>query len=42
VVPVRDRAGRLVAVFDVDAEQPAAFDAADAEGLERILRQAFG
>jgi GAF domain-containing protein len=42
VVPVRDRSGRLIAVFDVDSERPAAFDETDAEGLERILNEAFG
>jgi GAF domain-containing protein len=42
VVPVRDAQGRLIAVFDVDSEQPAAFDWADQAGLERILRETFG
>ena len=42
VVPVFDTAGALIAVLDVDAETPAAFDAVDAEGLERILHDAFG
>lgn len=42
MVPVVDRTGRLIAVFDVDSERPAAFDALDAEGLERILKQVFG
>ena len=41
VVPVRDGAGRLVAVLDVDSTQPAAFDAADAAGLQRILARVF-
>ena len=41
VVPVFDRAGRLIAVFDVDATTPAAFDAVDAEGLQAILRDVF-
>lgn len=41
VVPVLDVAGRLIAVFDVDAETPAAFDAADRASLEAILRQVF-
>lgn len=36
VVPVRDSAGRLAAVLDVDSIQFAAFDAADAAGLEAI------
>ena len=41
VVPVVDADGRLIAVFDVDAEVPAAFDALDAEWLERILQDTF-
>jgi GAF domain-containing protein len=41
VTPVHDRAGRLIAVLDVDATIPAAFDAVDAEGLKRILSQTF-
>ena len=42
VVPVRDAAGRLIAVFDVDSERLAAFDGLDAEWLERILAATFG
>jgi L-methionine (R)-S-oxide reductase len=42
VVPVRDAAGRLIAVFDVDSTEPAAFDRTDAEGLKRILDATFG
>jgi GAF domain-containing protein len=38
VVPVADRAGELVAVLDVDAHQPAAFDEADRDGLEAVAR----
>jgi L-methionine (R)-S-oxide reductase len=41
VVPVRDASGALIAVFDVDATVPAAFDAVDAEALERILGKVF-
>jgi len=41
VVPVVDKEGRLIAVFDVDSETPAAFDAVDAEWLERILQDTF-
>jgi GAF domain-containing protein len=37
VVPVRDRQGALIAVFDVDSERPNAFDERDQLGLERIL-----
>ena len=42
VVPVMDGEGRLIAVFDVDSTEPAAFDAADQAGLEAILAAAFG
>jgi L-methionine (R)-S-oxide reductase len=41
VVPVFDGEGRLIAVFDIDSDQPAAFDATDAAGVERILRATF-
>ncbi len=41
VVPVFDAAGALIAVFDVDSDRPAAFDATDAAGIERILRETF-
>ena len=41
VVPVFDAAGELIAVFDVDSEQKAAFDEVDREGLERILNGVF-
>ena len=41
VVPVFDKAGALIAVFDVDSTDFAAFDAVDAEWLERILGATF-
>lgn len=41
VLPVRNRAGELIAVFDIDSDQPAAFDAQDAAGLSAILQQVF-
>jgi GAF domain-containing protein len=41
VVPVRDASGALIAVFDVDSERLDAFDALDAEWLERILKATF-
>lgn len=41
VAPVFDAQGRLIAVFDVDATEPAAFDEVDARWLERILAAAF-
>ena len=40
-MPVVDAEGRLIAVFDVDSDRPAAFDATDAEWLERILQDTF-
>jgi GAF domain-containing protein len=42
VVPAWDGAGRLIGVLDIDATTPSAFDAEDARGLERILRETFG
>ncbi|MCC7268252.1 MAG: GAF domain-containing protein [Caulobacteraceae bacterium] len=41
VVPVFDAAGALIAVFDVDSAEPAAFDETDRAGLEAILATAF-
>lgn len=41
VVPVLDAGGDLIAVFDVDAATPAAFDAVDAEALERLMARVF-
>lgn len=38
VVPVRNSAGELIAVLDVDSEHPGAFDERDARGLEAIVR----
>lgn len=37
VVPVFDRAGELIAVFDVDSERKAAFDEVDRDQLEALL-----
>ena len=42
VLPVRDGAGRLIAVLDIDSDRPAAFAQADAEGLGAILADTFG
>ncbi len=42
VLPVRDGAGRLIAVLDIDSDRPAAFGAGDAEGLAAILSDVFG
>ena len=41
VVPVFDRAGQLIAVFDVDSTELAAFDEVDAQWLEKILKATF-
>jgi GAF domain-containing protein len=41
VVPVRDASGALIAVFDVDATEPVAFDATDAQALERLMAKVF-
>jgi L-methionine (R)-S-oxide reductase len=41
VVPVLDASGELIAVLDVDATTPAAFDVDDAAGLEAIVRAVF-
>lgn len=38
VTPVFDRSGALIAVFDVDSDRKAMFDATDAENLERMMR----
>jgi len=37
VLPVKDRSGTLVAVFDVDSDRVGAFGAADEAGLARIV-----
>jgi len=41
VVPVLDRDGALIAVFDVDSDQIAMFDKTDAGGLKTILKNSF-
>lgn len=41
VVPVFDKSGALIAVFDVDSDKKAMFDAADKAGLEKILCDNF-
>lgn len=42
VLPVLGRGGQLIAVFDIDSDQPAAFTETDAEGLSAILKSVFG
>jgi GAF domain-containing protein len=41
VTPVFGPAGELIAVFDVDAVEPAAFDGRDQAGIEAILKATF-
>ena len=38
VVPVFDRARRLIAVLDIDSDRPAAFDETDRDALERMMQ----
>ena len=42
VLPVRNRAGALIAVLDIDSDRPGAFTQQDADHLARILSQVFG
>ncbi len=42
VLPVWSKAGVLLGVFDIDSDQPDAFDQADAVALGAILGQVFG
>ncbi|PXW72405.1 GAF domain-containing protein [Loktanella sp. PT4BL] len=41
VLPVHDRNGALLGVFDIDSDQPDAFDQADIAGMQAILNLAF-
>jgi len=41
VLPVRGKDGQLLAVFDIDSDQPDAFDEEDADRLQSILAKAF-
>lgn len=41
VLPVWNGRGELIAVFDIDSDQPDAFSPADAEALGGILRNVF-
>ncbi len=41
VLPVFDGNGDVIAVFDIDSDQPDAFDQADADALATILRDVF-
>ncbi|WP_299371812.1 GAF domain-containing protein [uncultured Tateyamaria sp.] len=42
VLPVRNKAGEIIAVFDIDSDQPDAFTDGDAAHLARILDGIFG
>jgi GAF domain-containing protein len=42
VLPVENKAGALIAVFDIDSDQPDAFTQDDVEGLSAILSRVFG
>ncbi|MDA7429746.1 GAF domain-containing protein [Primorskyibacter aestuariivivens] len=42
VLPVWRGDGTLIAVLDIDSDQPAAFSQRDAEGLAGLLKQVFG
>lgn len=41
VLPVWDRAGAIIAVLDIDSNQPAAFSETDGQGLSQILHSVF-
>ena len=41
VLPVRNAAGQLLGVFDIDSDLPDAFSQTDAEELQSILDQVF-
>ncbi len=41
VLPVFDGNGDVIAVFDIDSDEPDAFDQADADALVTILRDVF-
>lgn len=41
VLPVKNREGVLIAVFDIDSDLPAAFDEIDAAALQSILDAIF-
>ena len=41
VLPVFDSAGAVIGVFDIDSNQPDAFDRADADALTAILHLVF-
>ena len=42
VLPVRNKAGEVIGVLDIDSNQPAAFDQKDQAALESLLDAVFG
>ncbi|MEP1961661.1 GAF domain-containing protein [Tateyamaria sp.] len=42
VIPVYDKAGALIGVFDIDSDQPDAFTQEDADQLTAVLGAIFG
>ncbi|SEG08529.1 GAF domain-containing protein [Jhaorihella thermophila] len=42
VIPVRNRAGEVIGVLDIDSDRPDAFTQEDAAALDAILRDVFG
>lgn len=42
VLPVWNKAGELIAVLDIDSDQPDAFTQEDADRLAGLLKQVFG
>ena len=42
VLPVRNASGEVIAVFDIDSDQPDAFTQQDALNLDAILTDVFG
>lgn len=42
VLPVFNGAGEVIAVFDIDSDQPNAFTQTDADALAAILKDTFG
>lgn len=42
VLPVRNKAGEVIGVLDIDSNQPAAFDQEDQAALESMLDAVFG
>lgn len=41
VLPVFDQTGHLIAVFDIDSDQPDIFSQTDVDGLQTVLRTVF-